>query len=313
MFLALTIFSQLTALLLIAFVGWLLARTGKLTNEEPLNALLTNGALPALIIANLQAPYSAALLREMGLTAVGMAVAVAVGWPIGALAARLAGKTGKTKGAWIACLMFPNAIFMAQPILTALYGGEVIVLLAPITLVFNLCSYTVGGWLLAGEGSGQNTLKQILMKPVVFSCFVGLLLFFCPFRLPTAILTTLKMLAATTTPLSMLTIGCQLARVSPRELFGDRDVYLISFLRLVLTSVTIYFVLGLFISDPTILGVLTICSCMPSAAILPVIAGDRGGDSLLCSKIVFVSTLLCIFTVPIILQLLLNVESLSLL
>ena len=261
MFLALTIFSQLTALLLIAFVGWLLARTGKLTNEEPLNALLTNGALPALIIANLQAPYSAALLREMGLTAVGMAVAVAVGWPIGALAARLAGKTGKTKGAWIACLMFPNAIFMAQPILTALYGGEVIVLLAPITLVFNLCSYTVGGWLLAGEGSGQNTLKQILMKPVVFSCFVGLLLFFCPFRLPTAILTTLKMLAATTTPLSMLTI----------------------------------------------------CSCMPSAAILPVIAGDRGGDSLLCSKIVFVSTLLCIFTVPIILQLLLNVESLSLL
>lgn len=309
MFLAQTIFSQLIALLLMALAGWVMARKGTLTAEEPLNALLTGAALPALIIANLQAPYSVALLQDMGLTLVGMGVALVVGGFATALAARLLGKTGKLRGAWIACAMFPNAVFMGQPIITALYGEEALILIAPVTFIFNLSSYTIGGWLLAGKRGSKGMVRQIMLKPVVLSCFVGLFLFFLPFRLPTAVLSTLKMLAATTTPVSMVIIGCQLAKISPRDLFLDQDVYIVSFLRLVITAVVAYGILRLFISDTTILGVLTICICMPSAAILPVISADRGGDSLFCSKTVFVSTLLCLFTVPILLQLLLNLES----
>jgi predicted permease len=307
MFFAQTIFSQLTALLLLAFAGWVMARTGKLTDEKPLNALLANAALPALIIANLQAPYSVALLKDMGMIFGGMMVIfLAVGWPVGALAARLAGKTGQIKGAWIACIVFPNAVFMAQPILSALYGEETLVLIAPVTLAFNLTCYTFGGWLLSGDDGAAYRLRQILLTPAVVSCFLGLRLFFLPFRLPGAVLSPLKMLAATTTPISMIIIGCQLARISPQSLFLDGEIYVLSLVRLVLTALISHGVLRLFISDPTILGVLTICASMPSAAILPIVAGDRGGDSLLCSKTVLISTVLCVFTVPFLMQLLLN-------
>ncbi len=306
MFFAQTIFTQLVALLLLALTGWVLTRTGKITDDRPLNALLTNVALPALIIANLQTPYSVDLLRDMGLTFAGMMAIFAVGWPVGVLAARLAGKTAPRKGAWIACIIFPNAVFMAQPILAALYDEQVLILIAPIVLAFNLTCYVLGGWVLSGEEGEAYGLKYILLKPPVLSCFMGLALFFLPFRLPAAILSPMKMLAAMTTPLSMIIIGCQLARITPQSLFLDGEVYIVSFVRLVVTALVAHGVLRLFIADPTILGVVTISGSMPCAAILPIVAKERGGDSLFCSKMVLISTLLCVLTVPLLLQLLLR-------
>lgn len=306
---AVTIFFQLVALLIMAAAGWAMVRTGKLTDEGPLNATLTNVALPALVIANLQTPFSAELLRDMGITLVGMCAVLAASCLVGYLSALLFRKKGRKGGAWIASISFPNAVFVGQPLMVTLYSESILVLIAPIVLVFNLSAFILGAWLVSWgsqEGGKGVSITALLRKPPVLSCFIGLILYFMPFRLPAPALSSIQMLASMTTPLSMVIIGCQLARCSLKELFLDKDNYLATFFRLVPAAVAGALAARIFVSDPVILGILTIAACMPGAAVIPVLAKERGGDAVFCSKVTFTSTVFCVLTAPILLAFLLS-------
>lgn len=290
---------------MMAAAGWALAKKKLIADEKPLSALLTNIALPAMVLNNLQIPFSVDSLRNMGVTALGMAALVLVGCGVGALVARIAGRAGDRRGAWIACVAFSNVLYMGQPLMIALYGKDASALIAPISIVFNPMSFLLGGWLLSGGRQGSS-FKSALLQPTVLACLLGFILFLLPVRLPGVVQSTLGMLAAVNTPISMVIIGCQLAKERLRDIFLDREIYLLSLTRLVLAAVAGHFVLRLFISDPDILGVLTICACMPTAAIVPVLAAARGGDLALCSKTTFLSTLICVVTAPVIFGLLLR-------
>ena len=102
----------------------------------------------------------------------------------------------------------------------------------------------------------------------------------------------------------MVIIGCQLAKCDLRATFLDGKVYIVALTRLIPAGLVVHFLLRLFIADPLILGVLTIGSFMPVAASMPVIAAEQGGDALFCSKVILVSTLLCVLTAPVLIPLL---------
>lgn len=302
-----TIFYQLASLLAMALVGWALTKAGSIKDEGPLNAVLVNAALPALILHTMQTPFAVEMLQNLGIMAVGMVVVVGVGCLVGFLVARAAKKTGREGGAWMASAAFPNAVYMGQPLIVAIYGQEPLYMVSSILLVFNISVFTVGGWLLSqGTASGPPKLRELLLRPIMLTFPLALALYFMPFRLPLPVRSTLEMLSHLNTPLSMMTIGSQLAKSNLREIFGDRRIYILSFVKLIAVPLACYPLLRLFIADPVVLGMLMIVACMPSAAFVSVVARDRGGDVLLCSKVIFTSTLLCVATVPLLLGLLLR-------
>ena len=58
------------------------------------------------------------------------------------------------------------------------------------------------------------------------------------------------------------------------------------------------------VHDPMIYGVLVIGHAMPVAGFCVIFAGEYGNDVVLASKFIFITTLLCIITIPIFVMLL---------
>ena len=305
---ALMVFYQLVTLLGFVAVGWVLTKSGKLPDDKPLGSLVANVALPALVIRFLQMPHAADMLMDICIAAVGYAVALAAAALVGLILGRACRQSAGVTGTWTACIVFPNSIFMGMPIKYALFGEQALPLLAGIMLVFNLGSFVFGAWLLSLESTQKKrpTMRKLMLQPAVVGGFVGLALLLLQLSLPAPALRTVDMLAATATPLAMVIIGSQLAGCSLRATFWDAKVYLVSLARLIPAGLAAHFLLRLFISDPVMLGVLTIAACMPGAATIPVIADQQGGDALFCSKMTLVSTLLCVVTAPILVSLLLG-------
>jgi len=302
----LLIFFQLLTLLGLLALGWVLTKTGKLTDDKPLNSVVANLGVPAMVIHFLQMPQAGYMLREIGITAVGYAAAMAAAALVGLILGMVFRQPAGVTGTWTACIILPNSIFMGMPVMQALYGDEILPLLAGIMLIFNLGSFLFAAWLvsLASAQKNRPSFKKLMLQPAVVCCFIGLLLIVTPLQMPGPAARAVEMLAYTTTPVAMVAIGSQLAKCNLRETFLDGKVYLIVFARLIPAGVAGHFLMRLFISDPVILGILTISICMPAAVITPVIAEERGGDALFCSKVTFVSTLLCVATAPVLIPLL---------
>jgi len=305
--LALTIFHQLVILLALLAVGWLLVKTGRLQDEKQLVAIITNAALPALVIVVLQAPFSPGLLRDIGITALGFVVIMLAGVGVGMLA--LAARRPLSEvGVWAVCITAPNSVFVGWPITYAIYGSRVMPLTAGIVVTFNLFVFVVGAWLvsLGKERTHRPNIKALMLQPTIIAVIVGVFLFLMPFRLPATALSLLDLLALMATPLSMIVIGCQLARCNLRETFLDAKVYIVVAARLVVTPLVAFLLLRMFVSDPIILGVLVIAACMPVGTSVAVIAAEQNSDAPFCSKAVLVSTVLCILSVPVLVPLLLG-------
>ena len=108
-------------------------------------------------------------------------------------------------------------------------------------------------------------------------------------------------------PLSMLVIGLRLPDMSFKGLFKDKEMYIFILLRhiaLPLISLGIVKLLGLLLPvDPAVEMVIVILAAAPAATSATMFAEKYDCDSVYVSRLVTVSTLLSIITIPLILLL----------
>ena len=306
--LTLIIFNQLAIMLALAAAGWLLTKTGKVKDDQALAGLLTNAVLPALILHFLQVPYSPAVLRDIAITVAAFGVVFFVGMAVGLLLGKAARQTGQATGGWAVCIAAPNVIFMGWPIMRDIYGESAFPLAVGMILAFNVIIFLTSPFLFTmGEaGKGRVRVKELLLQPVILAAFVGILLFLTPFRLYGPAEGFVASLASLATPISMLMIGCQLARCSLRETFLDGRAYLVAIVRLTAAPIAGLLLIRPFISDPVIFGVVTIGSFMSVATIVAALAAQKNGDALFCARVIVISTVLSILTAPLLIPLLIS-------
>jgi hypothetical protein len=135
-------------------------------------------------------------------------------------------------------------------------------------------------------------------------------MFLFSLKLPQFLLKPLSGLGDSNTYLSMVYIGAILYFTSIKMLFNNKLVYLMSFNRLLLIPAIMFF---LFIAinsllpfkiDSLVINVLILQAAMPCMVNIVIMAKIFGADDNLATANVFISTLLCIFTLPLILLLL---------
>lgn len=73
---------------------------------------------------------------------------------------------------------------------------------------------------------------------------------------------TCSILGGMTVPAAMLIIGSTLAKMPVREMLFDGWSYLTTLIRLIVVPVGVYFVFGLFVSDPYLLAILVLLAAM---------------------------------------------------
>lgn len=165
----------------------------------------------------------------------------------------------------------------------------------------------------------EVSLKKVLLHPVTLASAIGVILLAtgantaigtnlageAPNVVLELIVSCLNMLKALVAPLSMVVIGLRLADVNFNGLFTDVDMYGFLALRHLVLPLTVVGVmrllmfLGVPISEDALL-VVTILAGTPAASSATMFAEKYDCDAGYASKLVAVSTILCIATMPLV-------------
>ena len=200
----------------------------------------------------------------------------------------------KQKKVLIYGIIISSANFLGNPIVENIYGLEGLTYVAAYLIPLRVAVWTLGIALFAG---GKSSLKKIILHPCMVATYLGLLVMITGYTPPAIVSRLVFSLANCTTPVSMMVVGNILAMVNPKKIFDRWTVYF-TFIRLILIPLLAMGVVLIFRPGPMIAGISVILSGMPAAVTTSILADKYDADKELACKIIFMTTLLSIFTAP---------------
>lgn len=296
-----SVVTQVVVMLLLILTGFLLART-KLVDDKGTDQLvniLFYAATPVVIIdsfCRVEFTPSAArsLLVMTGCAFAAHLIGILLSWPV----FRKWGGDGRS--VLRASSVFSNCGFMSLPLAQGLLGPNGVFLVSVYVAVHNLLIWTVGLRFFTG---GKMSLKKAVLNPGVVGILIGLPLFFLGVRLPEALAGGLTHIANLNTPLAMLVIGCYLSAASLRPEQGDAKMWTAMVLRLLAVPLLCLAAFRLCGLSGDLLTACMIPASAPVAANVVMFAAKFGGDARLASRIIPISTIVSIATIPVMLTL----------
>ena len=207
---------------------------------------------------------------------------------------------------WGVLCAISNTGFMGFPLVKAVYGDSGLFLAAMMNTGFNIVVWSIGVKLIASENDSEGTTnwRKILMTNMNYAVVLGLILFIGQIQIPDTIMTIVNYFGNITTPMSMFLIGLGLAQGKVTDAFRDKDVLSSTFMRLIVVPLVSLVILKLLPLDELTTNVACIVIAMPCASASMMISQDHGGDTIMAARTIFLTSLLCIVTIPLIMMLL---------
>lgn len=193
-------------------------------------------------------------------------------------------------------MIFSNTGFMGIPLVQGIVGSKGVIYASFGVVVFNVLCWTYGYSMMSG-GARLN-LKTVLLNPGVVGLAIGLPIYFLKLQLPEIVAEPLGYIADLNTPLAMLVIGTYIAKADLYSFVSDLSVYKVSFLRLLAVPAIMLGVLMLLRPEKDLFMATIVQAATPVAANTVLFAVQYKRDSELASKLVAVSTVLSIITIP---------------
>lgn len=293
----LAVVEKVAIILVLILVGYLITKRGMLTERgaSEITSVLIKLVTPCVIIDSFIGSTD-----RLGAYELGMAVVLPVLWMgIALVLSRLAFRREPEERQKVLrfAALFSNTGFMGIPLVQGIVGDTGVIYASFGVVVFNILCWTYGYSMMSG-GAKMN-LKTLLLNPGVVGLAFGLPLYFLKVQLPQVIGEPLGLISDLNTPLAMLVIGTYIARADLHSFMSDMAVYRASFLRLI-AAPAIYLGVLLLIRPGEELFVSTMVqAATPVAANTVLFAVQYKRDSELASKLVAVSTVLSIVTIPV--------------
>lgn len=296
------VLQQVAILFMVLAIGLAARKGGKITDRgiSDISTLVVEVTAPALVLTSFQFEFSPDLARIMGIIALGALIIHLLALLAGKVLFRGAGLTVDKKTVLWFASVFSNAAFIGYPILQSVLGETGVLLGAMYVLMFNLFAYSVGTGMFTGQAKAKDMLKSLL-NPGILCTVLGLALFLLRIRLPLLLREPLAIVGSATTPLSMLVVGARLGDIRLRDGFGGGwRFYLSIALRNLIYPLLVVAACRAFHAPASATAVLALETAMPVATMTALFAEKFGGDKATASRLVFVSTLFSLFTVPLV-------------
>ncbi|MBQ7858714.1 MAG: AEC family transporter [Faecalibacterium sp.] len=296
--LALITVQQVFSLFLLIAAGYIAAKTGALKPQakQAFSDLLVNLVLPAMIINTYLSGYDPNTFANL-LVAFGLSLLLLGGGMLLAMGLGLAVKGGNRPLVQFAGT-FPNAAYMGFPLISALFGAEGLLYASAFATVFNVLQWTAGVALLEPQRSRREMLRGILANPVIWSVVIGLVIYLGRVPVPAILAQPIAAMGSMTTPLSMVITGIIMAGSDLRQMVGNRQVWYVVAMRLLLIPFIWFGVLRLLGLQGMVVQVILLLEASPVAAVTTVMAVRCKLDEKLAAGAVVMSTLLSICTLP---------------
>ena len=206
------------------------------------------------------------------------------------------------RGVYHYAIVFSNAAFLALPLAQSVVGEEGVFYSSCYVAVFNVLAFTYGISQISA-GKAKINLKSLFLNPGSVSVLIGIPLFLLQVNLPDFLLDTMARVGACNSPMAMIVFGTFLANCNFKNFFVKKEVYFVSFLRLILIPVIMLFVFKLIGVSGNMLIALTISASAPVATNTAMYAAKYENDTALSSELVGQTSIFSIATMPVIVAL----------
>lgn len=291
----LILFEQTITMLLLMGIGMALTRAGWMDDAftKKLGAILLNVVTPCTVLNGFLDPPEGATVADLGVALAASVIMICVSVAIGLAC------YGPKRGIDAFATTFSNCGFIGIPLVSAVYGSGAMLYLAAFIAVFNIAMFTYGEWLLTKDATMVSP-RSVATNPVVIACLLGIAIFVLGIRLPVIIADAVADLADANTAVAMLILGSYLAKLDLRSLVDDRTVWATVGMRNVVCPLAIIAALRLFGMPANAIVLSTfIAAAAPSAGNTALFAQQFDLDYERAVKIVCLSTVISVITLPI--------------
>ncbi len=280
-------------------VGFVLQKLKFFTPEgiKQMTNLLLNVVTPCVLIQAYQKEFKTELAYQLMYTALFTVLILS----LSAVLCRFIFKKEPTNRYRIDAFasIYSNCGFMALPLLSAVLGSDGVFFGSGYLAVFTLFYWTQGVYVMT-ENKKDLSVKKALMTPGIIGTFVALILFFTGVKLPHVVREAVGHLANLNTPVAMVILGTYLVNIDFKKVISDLSILRVCIVRLIIIPVIAIGVAYLIRLDPTVAKAVLISSACPTAAVTTLFATKYNLDADYSSRIVSISTLLSVVTIPLI-------------
>lgn len=311
-----TIAWQVVTMIVLAAVGYVMFRAGKISQEgsKSMGNLLIFLSLPCVIINSFLVERTPERITGFFLSAL-MALLVLV---LSMIISRLIlGRHAIDNFAG----SFANPGFFGVPLIVASVGQGGVFYIAAFIAFLNLLQWTYGVSLL--ENSDENGLlvkketkqagskqsgkavaslaKRFLTAPFMIAILIGMFFFLTGIPMPSVFAKSVSYIAGLNTPIAMFAIGVYMAQTDILRMFAKPRLYLVSLVRMIIIPAVAIALLSILPAsmNEMKLAVLIAAAC-PVGSNVAVYAQLHNKDFAYAVETVVISTLLSIITLPLV-------------
>ena len=217
--------------------------------------------------------------------------------------------------------IFGNTGYIGLPVCRALFGNSSVLYITINNILMNLLIYTYGTGVLQNAKRRQDqrgtkvssdssviTVQQprktglsAMINVGTISSFIATLCYLFDPKVPHILSEVVSYTGDPTIFLSMVVLGSSVASAPIKEyLNGGKRVAEFLLLRMIVLPVVMVLIMKPFISDPIQLGTMTILVSLPGANLPLIMARKTGVEDGDLARGIILSTIVCIFTIPVV-------------
>lgn len=295
-----TLVNSIILMAILMLIGFYL-RNKNILNDDAESAftyILINITTPAMVINTLVIDFSIEQFKT-GLTLLFVAVLFDLFLILlGNIAAIKSGDKEKKKIIKYSIALM-NGGFMGYPIINQMFGAEGMFYATMFHTPNIIFMWTYGMAVLLDGKKDRARYKQMFLNTGMIGVYIGLFIYFSQIHVPLFATNLLGLLTNVTTVLSMIIIGSKIATIGVSNSFVDKEAYYTTFWRLIISPVIMLILLKYLNFDEMIEQIYLIYSALPVAVLMPIMAKKYGSDDAFASKVVVITHLVSLMTIPI--------------
>ncbi len=195
---------------------------------------------------------------------------------------------------------YGNMGYMALPLCQAMLGNEGVFYCSAGVVAFNILSFTHGIWVMTRDKEKTEfNYKKLFFNPGVISVLIGLPLFIFDVKVPGPLNSAIDYVASLNTPLAMIFFGTYIANTDLKSMFKVKENYLVALLKLVALPAIMLVIFRLVGLTGAVITACIISASVPSANNTVMFSAKYGNDTGVASKVVTLTSLISILTIPV--------------
>lgn len=298
-----TVFFQMLAILILIGAGYFMTKKKMMdghTNSQ-MSKMIVNVFNPCLILSSAINSVGLISLNTIGLVSLIASAMFAFLILTGTVLSPLFAKSLEQRKIFRLMFVFSNLGFIGIPVVSSILGQEYVVYVTEFLLVYTIVFYTYGVALMDGKFS-LSSLKA-MVNPGTLCSLAAILLILLEIRLPDFLKTSITYLGNVTSPMALAAVGFTLANSSPKKIFCQPRLYVFSVIKLLALPLLMLPVLRLVTDDSQLIFVCMVMFGMPIGNMPLMLGNQKGIDGTTCSAAIILTTVLCVFTIPVLLTL----------